>query len=198
MVPQLEEKSMIRSALNFVMIASASLLMLPTAQAAPIPGTGSSALVAPQLGLYRSPAGFEIQAANSGWKQAQAPQGNKFVATLYRAPATGNLKDSKAALTVRVDKLAHAITIDQYIKRWQKEYPKYGFDLLGAQPFNQNKNTRGYVMDLINRDNKTQIRQVVFLKQKNAVILTCRDQEKTFKNALKGCNQIVHSFQWTE
>jgi hypothetical protein len=54
------------------------------------------------------------------------------------------------------------------------------------------------VLDLINRDNGRQLRQVVFLKKQKAVILTCRDQVSTFKDSLKNCNQIIRTFQWTE
>jgi len=167
-----------------------------TAQAAPIPGTATSTLVSPQLGIYRSPLGFEISAGDSGWKQGEAPSENKFIATIYKAPA----KSSKAdvgSLTVRVDKLAKEVAIDKYVQRWVKEYPKYGFDVLGSKPFSQNKE-RGFVLDLINRDNGRQLRQVVFLKKQKAVILTCRDQVSTFKDSLKNCNQIIRTFQWTE
>ena len=77
-----------------------------------------------------------------------------------------------------------------------KEYPRYGFDVLGSGAFAQ-KNQRGYVLDLLDRDQKKQLRQVVFLKNKKAVILTCRDQQSSFKNTLKSCNEIIRNFNWT-
>jgi hypothetical protein len=166
------------------------------AHAAPIPGTATSTLVSPQLGVYRSPLGFEISAGDSGWKQGEAPGDNKFIATIYKAPVK-NSKGEAGSLTVRVDKLAKELVIDKYVQRWVKEYPKYGFDVLGSKPFSQNKE-RGFVLDLINRDNGRQLRQVVFLKKQKAVILTCRDQVSTFKDSLKNCNQIIRTFQWTE
>lgn len=199
-------------------------LFAQTAEAAPIPGTSTSKLVSPQLGLYRSPTGFQIAAGKSGWVHSQAPSGNKFIATMYKAPtkaepgsvasrmradlhSTGNITASTvkeneetktasaASLTVRVDELKKDTSIDRYIQRWMKEYPRYGFDVLGSKPFVQN-NQRGYVLDLVNREQGKQLRQVVFVKQKNAVILTCRDQIATFNTSLKSCNQIIRTFTW--
>ena len=163
------------------------------AQAAPHPGA-TTALASPKLGVFRSPAGFQIAAGDSGWVQTQGSSDNRYIATIYKSPIASP-KGESAMLTVRVDKLAKETTLDKYIQRWSKEYPKFGFDVLGSQPFAQNKD-KGYVLDLLNRDSGRQLRQVVFLKKQNAVILTCRDQSATFKEALKSCNQIIRTFQW--
>ena len=109
------------------------------------------------------------------------------------APATKAV--TAASLTVRVDELQKEIPLDKYIQKWMKEYPRYGFDVLGSKPFVQNKQ-RGYVLDLVNREQGKQLRQVVFLKQKKAVILTCRDRIVSFQDNLKGCNKIIRSFEW--
>ncbi|MEK7357146.1 MAG: hypothetical protein AAB250_11905 [Bdellovibrionota bacterium] len=193
-----------------------------TSFAAPIPGSTSSKVVSPEIGLYRSPNGFTIAAGNSGWSLASPPKDSKHISAVYaprestsvaeqmkadlvakadivkgrkaieRKPA----QEMKAALTVRVDDLKKDTTLDKYIQRWMKEYPRYGFDVLGSGAFAQ-KNQRGYVLDLLNRDQKKQLRQVVFLKNKKAVILTCRDQQSSFKNTLKSCNEIIRNFNWT-
>ena len=173
-------------------ILSASLLLLlfiSVAEAAPMPATASSKLVSPQLGLYRSPLGFEISSGTSGWAHAEPPKNNKYVATLYADPKT------KASLSVRVDELKKEMPIDKYVSRWSKEYPRYGFDVVGSQTFAQNKQ-KGYVVDLVNRDTGKQLRQVVFMKKKHAVIMTCRDNIKNFKQSLRDCNQIIRTFSW--
>jgi hypothetical protein len=162
-----------------------------TALAAPIPGSTSSKLVSPQLGLYRSPKGFVVSAGGSGWSHVEPPKGNKFVATMYDSPT------STAALTVRVDELKRDLTLDAYVQKWMKAYPRYGFDVIGSKPFAQN-GTKGYVLDIVNRDSKKQLRQVLFLKEKKAVILTCRDEQKKFKDSLKGCNEIIKTFAWNK
>ena len=167
-----------------------------------MPATATSKLVAPQLGIYRSPLGFEVAAGKSGWVHGQVPANNKYIATLYHAPMpTGKMakgmKTDTASLTVRVDKLEKEQALDKYIQKWMKEYPKYGFDVLNSRAFTENKQ-KGYFLDLLNKDSGKQLRQVVFLKQKKAVILTCRDKAASFKDTLKTCNQIVRTFAWTE
>lgn len=176
------------------------------AHAAPIPGTATSKLVSPEIGLYQSPAGFHMTAGKSGWSHVAPPKGNKFIATMYKAQPTSvagqihadlhNAKPaSTASLTVRVDDLDKEVPIEKYVQKWMKEYPRYGFDVLGSKPFVQNKQ-KGFVLDIVNRDQRKQLRQVVFVKQKRAVILTCRDQVTTFQSSLKGCNEIIKSFVW--
>lgn len=168
-----------------------------SAVAAPIPGTSSSAMMAPKLGVYRSPIGYEIKTASSGFKQVAAPADNKFIETVFRHVAAGKNKTGNGTLTVRVDKLEKNTPLKKYVSRWQREYPKYGFDLLGSKAFTQNK-TQGYVIDLINKKTNRQLRQVIFMNQpkKSAVILTCRDNTKSFQATLKGCNEIIRSFSW--
>ena len=198
-------------------------LAVLSAQAAPIPGTATSKLVSPQIGLYHSPIGFQLNAGKTGWEHVAPPAGNKYIATVYRAEpgsvasqmhndlrARGNIVggngnaaalsanakvSAPATLTVRVDDLDKEVPLDRYIAKWMKEYPRYGFDVLGSKPFVQNKQ-KGYVLDLVNRNQGKQLRQVVFLKQKKAVILTCRDGVATFQKSLASCNQIIKTFTW--
>jgi hypothetical protein len=161
--------------------------------ASPHPAASSSRIIAPRLGFFRSPDGFRLHAGESGWLQAAPPKGNQTILTVYRSPQA----DSKASLTVRVDRLSRGSTADRYIGRWIKEYPRFGFDVLGSQPFSQS-GVRGHVIDLMNRDSRMQLRQVVFVSEtrKRAAILTCRDHATDFSNTLKSCNSIVKTFQW--
>lgn len=103
----------------------------------------------------------------------------------------------RATLTVRVDKLAKAMPIDQYVKRWTKEYPKFGFDVKGSKKFTMN-GEKGVVVDLINPAKKRQLRQVIFMKDNRAVLMTCRDHISTFKSSLAECNKMIKTFAWKE
>lgn len=176
---------------------SALIFASQASHASPHPATASSKLIAPRLGFYRSPDGFHLHSGDSGWLQAAPPRGNQTILTVYRSPRN----ESKASLTVRVDQLARGTTADRYIGRWVKEYPRFGFDVLGSQPFSQTSPQgiiRGHVIDLMNRDSKMQLRQVVFVSEarKRAAILTCRDNASDFSSTLKSCNSIVKTFEW--
>lgn len=162
------------------------------ANSAPMPGTSTSQLVSPELGLHRSSAGFTISSAATKWQQATPPKESKFIEALYKSPENGKLRGT---LTVRVDRDVKEKSLDLYMKKWMKEYPRFGFDVTGSKPFKMAKK-EGYVVDLVNREKNRQLRQVVFLKNGKAVILTCRDQSEEFKESLNQCNDIVKTFAW--
>ena len=150
-------------------------------------------MVAPKLGIYKSKFGFEILAQNSNWIQTNPPKKSRFIETVYRSPVMRN--DVRATLTVRVDNMKDQTSIKKYVKRWIKEYPKYGYDVLGSKAFKSGKK-RGYVIDLVNARKKRQLRQVIYLNKKTAVLMTCRDHSTSFSSSLKECNKIVRNFRW--
>jgi len=155
----------------------------------PIPGAVS---IKPDLGVFKSPIGFEISAATSGWKMSAIPKSNSFIVGVFIPK-----QKSPASLTLRLDKLTNQTSLQTYVQRWQKEYPKYGFDVLGSKSFDQN-GMLGYAIDLIQRDTRKEMRQVVFIKDKKAIVMTCKDREENFRNTLKECNQIMRTFKWSE
>ncbi len=161
--------------------------------AAPIPGTTSSKIMAPQLGIHKSKFGFEILAKSTAWIKTQPPKKSRFIETVYRSPVTRN--NVRATLTVRVDRMKNETSLKKYVRRWIKEYPKYGYDVLGSKGFKTSKK-QGYVIDLINARKKRQLRQVIYLNNKTAVLMTCRDHTESFSSSLKECNNIVKEFRW--
>ena len=179
----------------FFYIALILLFFPPWSQlmAAPMPATSSSAFIAADKGVFRSKDGFSISAGLSDWVLTKAPKGNKFIAIQYKSPHP--IKGVQAALTVRVDPVKRASNLKKYVKNWIKDYPKLGFDILSAKKIKVN-NKPAFLLDLINKESDKQLRQVVFLKRKKAIILTCRDQRQRFLKTLKTCNNIIRSFKW--
>ena len=163
------------------------------ANAAPLPATTSSKLISEKPGLFRSNTGFQIDSANTGWKQIESPQNNEYIATVYRSnePVDG----IQPALTVRIDKIEKPMSLSLYTKRWMKDYPRLGFDILTAKKVRVG-NGIGFMLDLINRDNEMQLRQLLFVKDTDVVNLTCRDHHENFNNTLKSCNEIFRTFRW--
>jgi hypothetical protein len=157
--------------------------------AAPIPFTSSSKLTSEKAGIYRSPLGFTIDAADTGWVAISPAQKNDFVVTTYESPS----KD--AALTVRVDELKAPLSLDEYSKKWIKDYPRFGFDVLAAKKVKVGEEI-AYLIDFVSAENKKQLRQVLFLKNKHAITLTCRGSQTQFKNSVRACNDIVRSMRW--
>jgi hypothetical protein len=165
-------------------------ILSSTGWSAPVPGAGSSALVDPEKGLFWKRQGFSINTARTGWL-LEGPSGEDL-AVRY-SPADS----STGSLMVRTEQLKADLKLENYTKRWIKDYLSYGFEVLGTQTFYQN-NDRALVIDLLHRTSQQQLRQVLFLKNKRAVTLTCRDRQKSFQTTLIGCNQISKTFQWAE
>jgi hypothetical protein len=162
--------------------------------AAPHPGMGSSRLVAPELGLFWKRQGFQLQTGASGWELA-SPMGDSVDNKVRYVRPAG--ESEIASMAVQIETLKSELTLENYAKKWMRDYVNYGFDVLGTQAFTQNK-AKGLVVDLIHKKTDQQLRQILFLKNKKVVILTCRDFHKTFQQTLIGCNHISRTFEWSE
>lgn len=115
---------------------------------------------------------------------------NDFQARYMRPNSTSG------SLAVRIETLKSDLTLESYTKKWMRDYTSYGFEVLGTNSFQQN-GAKGLVIDLVHKKADYQLRQVLFLKNKRVVILTCRDQQKKFQQTLIGCNQISRTFEWS-
>ncbi len=166
---------------------------LGTAQAAPIPGTSSSVLVGADLGKFISEYGFTIHAGGTSWIQSQPPKDIASLTTLYRSPTLN--QGVQASLTVRVDRLKEETSLNRYVRQWMKDYPRLGFEVLSSKPLRVNGQT-AHLLDVINKASAKQLRQIVFIKNRTAVVLTCRDHRETFDETVKTCNEIIKNFHW--
>lgn len=180
------------SLLSLISLISISCL---NAVAAPIPGTSSSALVAQKPGLFYSPKGFSIHSAQTAWIQNAPPKHIPSLVTVYRAPVVQN--GQQPALTVRVDDVRPNQGLKSYVKKWMKDYNRFGFEVLTAKPIKIREN-QAFLLDIVSRETQKQLRQVVFVKDKTAVILTCRDGRDSFAKTVVDCNEIMKTFEWVD
>lgn len=163
------------------------------ALSAPIPLTSSSIFISAKKGLFQSPLGFSLHLAATNWVQIPKPNDNPYIETIYRASEDDKVQ---AALTVRVDHLSKAMGLEAYSQKWMKDYPRFGFDILTSKKVRVGDEI-GFMLDLVNRDNSKQLRQLLFVKNKSAVTLTCRDDVQNFPHTLKSCNEIIRTFHWS-
>jgi len=163
------------------------LLVTLNAFGSPFPATGS-ALLSPQKGLFFISQGFHLS-AQKGWIME-----NNLTFTSMEHPS--------AKFSVKEDTLPTNLSLETYAKRWMKDYTSYGFDFLGSRSFSNtglgNKVVKGLVVDLLHKSSDKQLRQVIFLKKRQAVILTCVDQKSEFEKTLTDCNQMIRTFEWTD
>ncbi|MGE4131937.1 MAG: hypothetical protein AB7F86_09880 [Bdellovibrionales bacterium] len=176
------------------MLAVLTLFWSSLAWGSPFPGTGSSQVVSHKPGLYYSINGFQLDRGKTAWVQSEGPKQIPSLVTIYKAPDNGRAE--QAALTVRVDRLSRRQGLKSYVKRWMKDYSRFGFDVLTAKPVKVNSQS-AFLLDIISRETAKQLRQVVFIKNRVAVILTCRDNRDQFSKSVQDCNEIIKTFQWT-
>lgn len=174
--------------LFFALVATLSLLSVKTF-ASPVPALGSSALSNPSKAFMFHLKGFSLNPSLANWKLSKSESSGEISADF------ANAKNSSGSFSVKTETLANTTNVEHYSKRWIRDYAFFGFEVLGARPFNQGM-ARGYVIDLFHKKQNKQVRQVVFLKDKTSVILTCTDDESKFKDTLNSCNSAVKTFEW--
>lgn len=136
-----------------------------------------------------------MDSGGTTWVQSAPPKDIPSLVTVYKSPISQH--GQQPALSVRVDELRKQQSLKNYVRKWMQDYTRFGFDVLTAKQIKINSQS-AFLLDIVSRETKKQLRQVVFLKNKTAVTLTCRDHRDTFGKSVQDCNQIVKSFEWTE
>ena len=165
-----------------------------SALASPHPAMGSSKVYQEHKRIIRSPLGFELDLRESKWSMHMPSRKDSFIYRVFKGEKVEG-SEFTPSLSVRVDNLKKPLSLKAYVKRWIREYPYYGFQILGTRLF-KHQNRKGFLIDLENEEAGKKLRQVIFLKQGRAVVMTCSDQTDKFPSTLKECNQIVRSFKW--
>lgn len=165
-----------------------------TAFATPYPGMGTSVLVDPQLGLFLTSRGYQVKTEGTQWIAVADPEQSLLESVHYQLKIADN-KTSSASLALKIDEMGSAQKLDQYAKKWIKEYSQFGFEILGSQN-TQISGQNSLVIDLIQKNQTQQIRQVLIQNKQKIAIFTCRDQKAEFTKTLPACNQVMRSFRW--
>lgn len=172
--------------LAFIMIFPLSAL------AAPHPATGSSLLTDAQQGHYFESQGFRLKTAGTDWLPTS--QNGDSIFESVRMTPKGQV-DAVSSFSVRTDTMSKQSTLEAYAKKWMRDYPSYGFEVLGAKSFSM-AGGPGLVVDMVQKSKGKQIRQVILQKGFKVAILTCLDNQSVFQKTLVSCNQLVKNFEW--
>lgn len=159
--------------------------------AAPAPGLMSAAHLQNDSQLIASNIGFSITSKDTEWKIVEDSKATKNRHAQIRPP------EGSALLSIKINKNIKQKNLKDYVNYWRKDYQRLGLEVLKAQPIKINGNV-SYMMDLYNSKSEIQLRQVMLLKNKNSVVLTCSDKKEAFKESFKDCNKILKTFTWFE
>lgn len=171
----------------------AFLFLAPvTAWAAPYPATSSSALTNPEKGLYFLHKGFTLKTEGTSWVPLASSEQSILDTVRFAAKDNG-----KGTLSIRTDKIAKNASLDLYTRKWMRDYPNYGFEVISAKNFELN-GSPALVVDMLSRAKNKQIRQVILKHEDRVAVMTCLDDKATFSESLKSCNQIMKSFAWSK
>jgi hypothetical protein len=162
--------------------------------AAPHPATSTSLLTDPQQGHYFQSQGFNLKTLGTDW--LPTPQNKDSLFESVRFTPKGSI-ESSASLSVRTDTLVKQTSLEIYAKKWMRDYPSYGFEVLGAKSFTV-AGSPGLVVDMVQKNKNKQIRQVILQKGQRVAILTCLDDQTSFQKTLLSCNQLVKNFEWNK
>lgn len=168
-------------------------LLFLFAKGSPNPGVGSSQL--PQLlkNIAISDQGFRVSASDpSFWTLKQDLNSN--ATDTFKFVGIGEY--ASARFTINVDKFIKPVSFESYVKRWAKEYPYFGFEILKSQIIKIGGEPC-YFMDLAHRQKNKQMRQFVVVKKDFAVVMTCADEIAKFKDTSMKCADLINNFQWT-
>ncbi len=181
--------------MKFIVFGLLMLLIQLIVEAAPLPAMGSSYLNRPNNSALFSSFGFELKKMNKDWVLVN-PTASSDLMTHEQI----DLKHTKLK-TVRlsVKKVETKLTLDAYVKKSLRDYNQYGFTVLSTQQAMIN-NFPALVVDLIQKNNQTQSRQVFLQKTTNPdhqiIMASCIDQTVAFAESVKGCNAAINSFYW--
>lgn len=161
---------------------------------APLPTTGSSVLNSPRWTTAFSQMGFSFKLVADEWvflensMQAQSPAQQQIDLGFK------TLSDT-ARLSLKTENYKGQVHLESYAKKYLRDYNQYGFEVISTQSMKINNQTV-LVVDLMQKNKKTQSRQI-FMSAKNKVtIASCIDKTETFSLTSSMCNQLLNQYQW--
>lgn len=162
------------------------------AAAAPAPGMGSSILSSLKQSVFTRAQGFQVQIEDTTWKAPEVNMANNWLDGQLTFKSQTH---PEAKLNLRHEQLHRATSLENYAKKWMRDYTGYGFEILGTRGFTQDK-TRGLVVDLKQNAKNQMLRQVLFIQDQKVVLFTFADTQENFSKSLSDFNNVIRSFSW--
>jgi hypothetical protein len=164
-------------------------LVTDFASSSPHPGLSTEHLLNKQKGLFLLPHGFKMSFSN-GWDLQINPESGSVLEAFQK-------KRSWPRMLVTKTKLKADSSIESYTKKWIQNYSSYGFEIAHQKIF-QMGDTKAIAIDLKEINTNIMARQYIQVKNKIALVITCSDEKDFFAAAIKECNQVIQSFEWTK
>jgi len=161
--------------------------------AAPMPTAGSSILNSPQWSSAFSQMGFSLKNISTEWVFLN----NSNDKTTFNQELSLGLKtlSETARLNLKIETPKNKTSVENYVKKFLRDYNQYGFELLSSKTMILN-NSNVVVVDLMQKNKATQSRQI-FLSNKDKILTaTCIDKTEYFQMTSTLCNQLLNNLNW--
>lgn len=165
-----------------------SLAWVTSVSATPMALNVSQLLESEDSHVYFGSENFKISTEDTDWIRLPSTNSSSIL-TQFVNP------DTQAKLTVRSEKLKQKLSLKGYVTRSLRDYNRFGFEILAQRPLKINDQA-AFLLDLKQNRSPIQLRQVLYKKDKDVIILTCSSHHDSFKQELKNCNQIYRNFKW--
>lgn len=129
---------------------------------------------------------YKFDLSGTDWSREDTPL-HPSIKAIYESPSKNTI------LTLREVNLDKETSLKDYVVSWIRDYARYSFDISKKGPTRLN-NQRAYFISSVHRETQKQLRQVVFLRGKRSIVLTCQSSEAD--NELKSCPKLFKNFRW--
>lgn len=136
---------------------------------------------------------YKIEIGGTLWKETPPPPESKTILRLFRSPEIQG--GYQGTLSIRREPEANSSNLKKSVKQWTKEFPRFGYEVIRSEEFEQNGET-AQVFDLLHKETQKQVRQVVFFNSKDSLIFTCTNHRQYFSATGAQCDLVVRSFRW--
>lgn len=164
------------------------------ALAAPHPATGSSLLTDPAKGLFAHGFGFRLHDLADTWIPVPVLTESPLESLRFE-PKLAQGEKSDAAISIHFEKMDRKQSLESYARKWIREYPNYGFEMLGTKGV-LIRGQKALLVDLTQNNKNRQIRQTVLQDQDRVMIVTCLDRKDQFQQTLSACNRLLRGLEW--
>lgn len=165
-----------------------------TASAAPFPATSSSTINDVSKAGFFHGFGFRMQIMDSNWAPTPSATSETASETVRFEPKNGG---GDSSVSIRMDRLSENSSLETYAKKWMRDYPSYGFEILGTKNM-QIGGGRALLVDMLQKAKNRQLRQMILQRGNRVAILTCLDKKEKFNETLQTCNQMIRGFEWND
>lgn len=169
-----------------ILILVLSLVTGFTTQAAPHPTTGLSLVNRISRGHVFSQFGFQLKGQfELPWiLEATADENKEF-----------NLLYGSGRMNIRSEMVSAKMQLDNYVKRFLKDYNLYGFTVSKIQN-GVDQTTPQLTLEIDQKNKKNKLKQVFILKNQRVLTLTCTDDEDSFERTSHLCQRFIDEIQW--